>query len=308
MRHGPACPRFRDLLVELVDGQPPYGAPELVPLLQLPHSGKTLHADGSLRWHEDGTGANGLAWQRVMSAPCALNASGWPALALPGLVLAAFNATATTGPGSFLARDSGVPARFPTTGPNGSLVVLFDGTPQEHAGPHLAAVRVGGGGGDGTVAWTASPWGAWDTVQNVTTFPPYDVPVPMVYITEATKDGRYGANTSINYASSYALAAGERAVLYGFYGEAWHDGEANQWLMFDGVTGLFLAQFGVPNMVPGVQAFSIPGAAGNAFSPVLLMDEAETGVARLYHNDESAHSGVHRWRIELPAPQELVRI
>jgi hypothetical protein len=37
------------------------------------------------------------------------------------------------------------------------------------------------------------------------------------------------------------------------------------------------------------------GVAGNAFSPTLVADGERLFV---YHNDESVHAGVHRWRLD----------
>jgi len=58
-------------------------------------------------------------------------------------------------------------------------------------------------------------------------------------------------------------------------------------------SGLFLGQFGRPLVPP--TAASEAGMAGNTFSPTLVHVDDRL---YLYHNDESAHGGMHRWRID----------
>jgi len=92
--------------------------------------------------------------------------------------------------------------------------------------------------------------------------------------------------------------ASGRHIVYGFHGEAFKDpatgrvGQANQFMHFD-ESGLFLGQFGTPALPPGGDAPA--EVSGNAFSPTLVRDGDRL---YLYHNDESAHGGVHRWRLD----------
>jgi hypothetical protein len=58
-------------------------------------------------------------------------------------------------------------------------------------------------------------------------------------------------------------------------------------------SGLFLGQFGQSSTRPAPA--SLAGLSGNAFSPTLVRDGSRL---YLYHNDESSHGGLHRWRIE----------
>jgi len=86
-------------------------------------------------------------------------------------------------------------------------------------------------------------------------------------------------------------------------GEFWEDAEANQFLHFHGGTGLFIGQFGVPNKRDTNSSYPlyiVPGQAGNAFSPSLARATDPSGAPALYlyHNDESSHDGVHRWRLD----------
>ena len=97
-------------------------------------------------------------------------------------------------------------------------------------------------------------------------------------------------------------------IIYGFHGEFWNNDEANQQVHFRD-NGLFIGQFGMPNTQPpfrvnqkgfGPQGtyrlrWGAAGHAGNSFSPVFV----EAGPASYYmHNDENAHGGVHRWRVD----------
>jgi len=89
-------------------------------------------------------------------------------------------------------------------------------------------------------------------------------------------------------------------VVYGFNGEGWRGHQANQWLHFDGITGLFLGQFGTVNGISSTEyvsrGYAIPGAAGNAFAGTLVT-LPDDGEVYLYHNDESVHGGLHRWHL-----------
>eukprot|EP00040_Diaphanoeca_grandis_P029419 m.172337 g.172337 ORF g.172337 m.172337 type:complete len:294 (-) comp31681_c2_seq1:125-1006(-) len=102
-------------------------------------------------------------------------------------------------------------------------------------------------------------------------------------------------------AANVALVSG-RHVVYGFNGEGWHGAQANQWLHFDALSGLFIGQFGTVNGIHDPrytsEGWSAPGAAGNSFAATLVnVTVGVTTVTYLYHNDESVHGGVHRWKI-----------
>lgn len=43
--------------------------------------------------------------------------------------------------------------------------------------------------------------------------------------------------------------------------------------------------------------WSLPGLAGNSMSPAMVANPTNKDELFLYHNDESQHAGVHRWRI-----------
>jgi hypothetical protein len=109
---------------------------------------------------------------------------------------------------------------------------------------------------------------------------------------------------SVNYAGNLVWAVGEN-IVYGYHGEGYRPkdpvaaggyvGQANQFMHFQ-ENGLFVGQFGTPLLIQGgAPADPGPGQAGNAFSNILLA--AGPNALHWYHNDESNHGGVHRWRI-----------
>jgi len=151
------------------------------------------------------------------------------------------------------------------------LVVSFN--PGRSPGFHLGALR---SKGDGWM-WRASPAGTWSLDRDG------DI---------AFGGGVYELDRGVQYPGSIAMASGSQ-VIYGYHGEAWNGGQANQWLHFF-ANGLFVGQFGRP-VYPGRNKLeALPECAGNAFSPSLV---TVNGQLYLWHNDESVHSGVHRWHI-----------
>ena len=165
---------------------------------------------------------------------------------------------------------SGMPPRFPVTG--SGRVVFFDQAVVGNEGFHLGAVAMGGS----EWLWQASPTGPMDGKGS--------------FQTKAVDNStHYGGN---------AVWAHGRHIVYGYHGEFYRDlttgrvGQANQFMHFD-ESGLFLSQFGQPSTRPSGPANV--GLSGNAFSPTLVRDGTRL---YLYHNDESSHGGVHRWRID----------
>jgi hypothetical protein len=162
-------------------------------------------------------------------------------------------------------------ATYPITA-SGVLVSFNPGTAQ---GFHLGGIKLG----EDRWLWRASPSGNWDVddAGNI-----------------RVKDGRYEIGNGVQYLGNVVVTAG-RNVIYGYHGEAWRGGQANQWLHFYD-NGLFIGQFGRPG-VPG-KTDPTPAAAeqaGNTFSPQLVTVD---GQVYLWHNDEHGHGGIHRWRID----------
>jgi len=169
-------------------------------------------------------------------------------------------------PGTF----SGMPPRFPLTA--SGHVVFFDQSVVGNEGFHLGAAKVGGT----EWLWQASPTGALDGKGSFQT---------------KKIDG------SIQYGGNAVWAHG-RHIVYGYHGEFYKDmqtggmGQANQFMHFD-ESGLFIGQFGTMSTRPPPP--NLAGLSGNAFSPTLVRDGKSL---YLYHNDESTHGGIHRWRID----------
>jgi hypothetical protein len=170
---------------------------------------------------------------------------------------------------------------FPDT--SDGVLVFFN--PGQSPGYHLGGVRVGGDGWQ----WRASPSGRWtlDRAGDITSL-----------------DGTFELGRGVQYPGSIVTTSG-RQIVYGYHGEAWNGGQADQWMhYFD--DGLFVGQFGAPVYPAQNKVFAKAGAAGNAFSPQLV---TVNGEVYLWHNDESVHAGVHRWHLvganqirELEAP------
>jgi len=158
---------------------------------------------------------------------------------------------------------------YPVTG--GGLLIVFN--PGVTQGFHLGALRPGI---DGWI-WRASRAGKWEVDSKGGIL---------------TRDGTYETGRRVQYPGNVALAVGGN-IVFGFHGEAWNSGEANQWMHFH-ENGLFLGQFGEPAYADGDISRAKPGSAGNAFSPSLVEVDGEL---YLWHNDESVHGGVHRWHI-----------
>ena len=105
-------------------------------------------------------------------------------------------------------------------------------------------------------------------------------------------DGAYDNGNSVKYAGSTSLII-DRNIFWGYFGEFWKNSQLNKWNQFYD-DGLFIGQFGTTG--PETMLTDAPPMmAGNAFAAVVV--KTKTGQIYLYHNDESYHSGVHRWMI-----------
>jgi hypothetical protein len=165
---------------------------------------------------------------------------------------------------------SGMPPRFPLTASGN--VVFFDQAVEGNEGFHLGAAKLG----STEWLWQASPTGALDGKGSFQT---------------KQIDG------SVQYGGNVVWTFG-RHIIYGYHGEFYKDmrtggvGQANQFMHFD-ESGLFIGQFGAMSTRPAPP--NLAGLSGNAFSPTLVHDGKNL---YLYHNDESTHGGIHRWRID----------
>ncbi|MEI7466238.1 MAG: hypothetical protein WCJ87_12905, partial [Burkholderiales bacterium] len=254
----------RQVIVEL----PATGPLRVVKSLAAPFPGataKVMYENGDL-----GYALTGPRSQAVMRQPLTgFDSQGDPVWSTDPVKIA----SVPTLPGSPHVRGafSGIlPPRFPVT--SSGRVVYFDQSVVGNEGFHLGAAAMNGT----QWLWQASPSGALDGKGS--------------FQTKAI-DGSttYGGN---------AVWAHGRHIVYGYHGEFHKDiqtgkvGQANQFMHFD-ESGLFLGQFGQPSTRPSDALQT--GVSGNAFSPTLVRDGTRL---YLYHNDESSHGGVHRWRID----------
>lgn len=159
---------------------------------------------------------------------------------------------------------------FPVT--SSGVAISLDQSVRGNTGFHLGGIKEG----TDRWLWKASPTGRLD---GRGTFQTQEV------------------DNTINYGGNQVWVVG-RNVVYGFHGEFFTDqlngrvGQANQFMHFYD-DGLFVGQFGVPSTRATEEAQA--GLGGNSFSFALV--QVGTNLY-LYHNDESSHGGVHRWRIE----------
>jgi hypothetical protein len=179
-------------------------------------------------------------------------------------VLLATTALAATDPKTW------VPFTERTEVTAGGIVVDYDGN-QNNTGYHLGGIKTGGTAWQ----WRSSP---------STTFS---------YSGWFPQDGHFDIGNGVNYAGNVAMALG-RNIICGYHGELWKDSEASQWLNFMD-NGLMVGLFGTLGVDTSFDQTS-DGFAGNSFAPTLVY--GPNGKVYLYHNDEGAHGGVDRWRID----------
>ncbi|MFM9916341.1 MAG: hypothetical protein ACKVOX_11080 [Rhizobacter sp.] len=253
----------RQVIVEL----PASGPLRIVRTLAQPMAHATarvLYENGDLGYSLTGPNAQSALRQPLKG----FDSAGDPVWAVEPVLVA----SVPTLPGSPYYRGafSGMPPRFPITASGN--VVYFDQSVQGNEGFHLGSAKKG----STEWLWQASPTGPLDDKGSFQT---------------------KKLDQSINYGGNAVWAHG-RNIIYGYHGEFFRDmknggvGQANQFMHFD-ESGLFISQFGQPSTRPA--AANLAGLSGNAFSPTLVQDGRNL---YLYHNDESSHGGVHRWRID----------
>jgi hypothetical protein len=111
------------------------------------------------------------------------------------------------------------------------------------------------------------------------------------YNGEFPADGSYDIGNNVQYAGGIQLVD-ERNIFWGYHGEFWKSSQVNKWNhVWD--DGLLVGQFGVTGADDPTEA--PVGMAGNVFSASVA--HINDSVIYLYHNDESYHSGMHRWKI-----------
>lgn len=138
-------------------------------------------------------------------------------------------------------------------------------------GYHLGAVKVN----DNKWLWKSS----------FSTKTDYTGPMPA--------DGSFDIGNGVEYPAGNVYAI-ERNIFWNYHGEFWKNSQTNIWNHYSD-NGLMIAQFGITT--PDGEYISreaFPMGAGNVFSSALIKIG---NVYYLYHNDESVHGAVHRWKI-----------
>jgi hypothetical protein len=294
-------------------------------LVELPSSGGGIHPlltldkslAGNAMLHEGGVvrySVTTKSEQAIFEA--AYSQRNWT---FPGTLISSFSIDNTT----LACRVSGSTPSFPRTA--SGEVVVFDANdghrpgklgmpwPFGNHGNHLGVINRGE---NASWKWQSSPWGTWQVGNESETLD--GINGTRYFITQATMDGRFGGNDTVQYAGSNAHVQGT-SIVYGFPGEFFHNAEASQWrtlahspppascsgcsIDFEilcvlavhfSTDGLFLGQFGTLNIgFNSAIQYALNGTSGNAYSPQLVMGPDHQ--IYLYHNDENAHDGVHRW-------------
>jgi hypothetical protein len=150
------------------------------------------------------------------------------------------------------------------------ILVVFDHE-EYNTGYHLGAVKKG----DNKYLWKTSPSTTYD----------YAGPYPT--------DGAYDIGNNVEYGGSHAFAL-DRNIFWNYRGEFWKNSQTNMWNHFYD-NGLMVGQFGtITPDVDKITPEAYPMGAGNVFSSVIVKVGSDYYI---YHNDESVHAGVHRWKI-----------
>ncbi len=153
---------------------------------------------------------------------------------------------------------------------SGGYNVIFN-SEKDNKGYHLGAIK------NGTNQW------AWRTSK--ATQRNYLGPMP--------SDGAFDCGNYVEYPGGdvYAL---EKNIFWNYHGEFWKNSQTNIWNHYH-ESGLMVSQFGV--VAPDAKAKEDEAykmGAGNVLSSTFVKVGADY---YLYHNDESVHGGVHRWKI-----------
>ena len=217
----------------------------------------SLNANGDLHTFTYGKGTQTILRQSITG----FDATGNPQWSEP--VTLAVNKGGARYSGSFAGPAGPL---FPVTESN--LMISFN-SDVKSKGMHLGAVPVGGT----TWRWLASP----------------SVP-KAAYETYAGQNGTFSNGNGSQYAGNQVRVSG-RNIIYGYHGEFYNGGQANQFMHFRD-DGLFLGQFGTVSNNTMKEANY--GQGGNSFSLSMVKVEGET---YFWNNDESNHAGVHRWRL-----------
>ncbi len=112
------------------------------------------------------------------------------------------------------------------------------------------------------------------------------------YEGEFPTDGFFDIGNGSEYQGNVAMAI-DRNIIWGYHGEFWKGSQVNKWNHYYD-NGLFVGQFGFTGPEFNDNPIKAAGFAGNAFSPSIIKEGDDY---YMYHNDESVHGGILRWKI-----------
>jgi hypothetical protein len=117
---------------------------------------------------------------------------------------------------------------------------------------------------------------------------------PSTYMGPMPSDGSFDLGNGVEYPAGGVYTI-DNNIFWNYNGEFWKNSQTNIWNHYAD-NGLMIGQFGITapegQQLYGEQAF--PMGAGNVFSSVFV--KVDTSYY-LYHNDESVHGAIHRWKI-----------
>ena len=234
--------------------------------IRLPKGVYKIYSDGSLKSFIHGAVGTQATW--ISQPLTGFDASNNPIWGTAGII-ASIVPTSGNDPIDY---NGGTPGNTTTSG----LVISFDNEINQYGHGtdfHLGAIKLGSGTNNKFL---------WRTSQNTTSKYEGDFP----------DDGSYDIGNGVVYPGGDVWVV-DNNIFWNYHGEFWKNSQTNKWNQYADI-GLPIGQFGaVTDDYPYQEAF--PLGAGNVLSAVFVKDS--NGNYYLYHNDESIHGGLHRWKI-----------
>jgi hypothetical protein len=125
----------------------------------------------------------------------------------------------------------------------------------------------------------------WRWLASKSTLVDYKGPMPT--------DGTFDQGNGVVYPGGNAYAI-DNNIFWNYHGEFWKNSQTNIWNQYN-EDGLMIGQFGITSIdgeAYNTEAFAM--GAGNVFSSSIVKVGSDYYI---YHNDESVHAGIHRWKI-----------
>jgi len=115
------------------------------------------------------------------------------------------------------------------------------------------------------------------------------------YMGQYPPAARFDIGNTVKNNAGGTLSIVDRNIFTSYHGEFWKATQTNKFNHYWD-DGLAIGQFGT--VKEETVGNSPPMFAGNALTPMAVLDPNNSNSIRLYHGDESSHSGVHMWLIE----------